>query len=533
MYPITEEAYALFLSSSRQTAEIAFNGKAETLTLTEADILSGSLAVNRYCASGNKIEIGSAIASELTLSLNNADGRFDETVFEGAELYVRIGTKDWSDEDAPFHFVPLGYFTVDEPPRRLESISISALDRMVLFDKQANSASLTFPITVGDLLVRICDLCNVTLGTDADSLRNADYIVLSAPDGEITYRQYLSWIAEITGTCAFIDWNGLLILKWYEATNTVLTESERFSSDLLENALEITGIQITEEENVYIAGNEGYVLNIEGNALIQYGQQNIADTLYAALGGFSYLPFSATVKPMPHLYPLDVISFTDKSGSTHTTIITDCTFRLNLNTVLKGKGETAVRDSYAAVNPLTKRESVIIQTIEAEQNKTLNDRIQNVLAFNELISNALGLFVTPVVQADRSTVYYIHDKELLAESSTIFTMTATGLAWTNSGWNDGAPVWSYGVTAAGDALFRLLSAEGIEVNKAGQDYRISITPSTFQIYYQHQLVTNIEADKMTIPKLRVTNTAEFGRIQIVPYVISGSMVGTGIVFLDD
>lgn len=60
------------------------------------------------------------------------------TVFEGAEVFVKIGIKKWDAhrwENAVIHWIPCGYFTIDEPPRALSTITISALDRMILFDK--------------------------------------------------------------------------------------------------------------------------------------------------------------------------------------------------------------------------------------------------------------------------------------------------------------------------------------------------------------------------------------------------------------
>lgn len=531
-YPISQEALDLFTTPYRQIVDISFYGTSEELHLTEQDIVLGGLSVNRYCVSGSKIEIGSVVAAEIELKLNNSDGRFNNVLFEGAEMYVRVGTKKWDAnrwENAETHFVPFGYFTVDEAPRKLEIINLAALDRMVLFDKPVDMSLLTFPMTVATLLGRICDICNVTLGTDPYTLPNHAYVIQEAPLTEdLTYRQLLSWVAELTGTCGFIDWDGHLILKWYSSTETTIDLKNRFNSDLEENAVTITGVQIVTDEETYLAGDDGYAFNIEGNDLIQHDYREVAQALYEVLGGFTYTPFSATIKPMPHLYPLDIITFVDKMGGEHSTIITDYTFSLNASTSIEGKGETATKSGYASANPLTKRESAIIKALQKAQNETLNDRVQTVIAFNELICNALGLFETPVTQGDGSVIRYLHNKPNLEESETIFTMTASGIAWTTTGWNGGSPIWSYGVTAAGDALFHMLSAEGIEVAKAGEDYNIEITPSAFRIYYRDMLVTNIEADEMNIPKAFFTSYAQCGRVRLIPY----GDVGTNLVFLD-
>ena len=536
MFPISREALDLFMHPYRQVVDITFYGLNETIHLSEKDIITGGMSINRYCTSGSRIEIGSAIASEMSLQLDNSDGRFDNTVFEGAELFVRVGVKKWDAhlwEDAQLHYVPYGYFTIDEAPRKLEVINLTALDRMVHFDKSVDNSLIAFPLTIENLLVRVCNICNMQIETDMTFLPNRNFIVDEAPaDDDLTYRQYVAWIAEITGTCAYIDWNGHLVLKWYEETETAITLSDRFDSDLQENSVTISGVQVVKEETVYLVGDDGYAFNIDSNSLIQHDYRTVAENLSAVLTGFSYTPYTATVKPMPHLYPLDVISFVDKNGVGHPAIITDFTFTLNKNTAIEGKGETATKNGWASTNPLTKRESTIINTIKNAANETLNSRIQSVLAFNELISNSMGLHSTPVTQPDGSIIYYLHNNLNLEESNVIFTMTAGGIAWTNAGWNNGSPVWQYGTTAAGDALFRMLSAEGIQVSKVGEDYSIEITPQAFRIFYKNMLVTNIEADEMTIPKAKFTTHAEFGKIRIIPHFVGGVLSGTNIVYMD-
>lgn len=529
MYPITQTVADLFAASERQVMDINLIGVNETLHLTEANIIQGGFILNRYSTSGSTIEIGSAVAAEVQITLDNSDGSFNAVTFAGGRMFIRVGVKDWSNEQADPQYIPLGYFTIDDAPRKLKAINFTALDDMVLFDKAVDMSLLSLPMTVADLVSRICDICNVSLATNVSALTNGTYQVTEIANNPATYRQILMWCCEITGTCAYINYDGRLVMKWYDGNGAeVLNTSTRFSSDIAENVIEITGINVSDGEISVLAGSDDYALNIEGNGLIPTSDLGtIAQSLYAVIGGFQYLPYTSTVVPMPHLYPLDRVWVTASNFSS-LTIITETTFKLNGNTELSAVGMSEVQKGYASLNPMTGRESAIINHLLGEQNADLNDRVQTVLAFNELISNALGLFVTPVEQPDGSTIYYLHNQPDLTESSVIFTMTANGIAWTNTGWNDGNPVWSSGVTAAGDALFRLLSAEGIEVSKVGEDYNIEITPRAFRIYYRNMLVTNIEADEMTIPKAVFTSYAECGKVRLVPY----GTTGTNLVFVD-
>lgn len=515
-YPISNALKALFASNSRQEVGIRVETASRTFELSGANIKEGSFSLNRYCSSGNYIEIGSVIAAELTITLDNSDGTYNNTEFFGAEMFVYLGTQDWSDPEAHLSSIPLGVFEVDSAPKVSRSITIKALDRCVLFDKRVVDGAISYPVSVANMVSRICDICNVTLYTNVAALPNGNYVIQSAPTGkDLTYRQLLSWCAEITGTCAYMDWNGQLRLQWYTSVpNETLTISNRFSSSL-EKTITITGIQITENDTVYITGEEGYLINIEGNSLIQGGEDTILSNLSPVLVDFTYAPYTAVTIPKPYLYPLDVISFTDEDDNTYTAPITDITIAANKNTAIKARGESEVEKGYAASNPLTNRQRVIIEEIERQQNETLNTRVRDVIAFNELITNSMGLYSTSVTQSDGSVKLYLHNLPVLEESDTIFTATANGIAWTTTGWNEGSPVWSYGVTAAGNALFKLLSAEGINISKVGNDYHIEVTPSTFTIYYRDMVVTTINADTMEIPRVKIDNYINFGNMRIV------------------
>ena len=135
MYNCGQEARALLKNDYRQIARISFEGDNGHLDISEADILPGTLKIDRYSVTGDRIEIGSAAAAQLYVKLKNDDGRFDNVVFEGGEMFVRIGVKKWDAhrwENAQIHWIPCGYFLVDTPPRKQRTITISALDRMVL-----------------------------------------------------------------------------------------------------------------------------------------------------------------------------------------------------------------------------------------------------------------------------------------------------------------------------------------------------------------------------------------------------------------
>lgn len=493
MYKVSQEVKNLFNKNYIQVADITVNGVNESFSVAENEIVQGSLSIDRYSVSNSKIEVGSAVAAELTLKLKNDDGKYDNTVFEGAEVFVKIGIKKWDAhrwENAVIHWIPCGYFTIDEPPRALSTITISALDRMILFDKTVDTSKLSFPMTVADLLNKICTICGVTLATDITRLPNKDYQITAYPEGQdLTYRTLLQWCAALTGTCAFMNYDGNLELKWYEQTDLTISPSERYNSDMQENDVAITGVYFKDAANTeYIAGTDDYCLDLSSNGLLQDNVQVVLDTLYVSLKGFSYRPYTATIKSAPYIYPMDMIHYEDAKGEVHDTIITNVTFGMNLSTSIAGKGETTQKQKYSQSGGLTKQQATILEKLRENLDKAMTAKEQAQLELNRLLSNSLGLNIVTIPQDDGTQVYYFCDGETLESSNIIYTFKANGFAWTKS-WNDGNPVWKYGFSKDGNAIYNMLAAYKIstEYLEAG-----CVTAEKLSAEYKQSVTTEME-----------------------------------------
>lgn len=489
MYKVSQEVKNLFNKNYIQVADITVNGVNESFSVAENEIVQGSLSIDRYSVSNSKIEVGSAVAAELTLKLKNDDGKYDNTVFEGAEVFVKIGIKKWDAhrwENAVIHWIPCGYFTIDEPPRALSTITISALDRMILFDKTVDISKMPFPMTVADLLNKICTICGVTLATDITRLPNKDYQITAYPEGQdLTYRTLLQWCAALTGTCAFMNYDGNLELKWYEQTDLTISPSERYNSDMQENDVAITGVYFKDAANTeYISGTDDYCLDLSSNGLLQDNVQVVLDTLYVSLKGFSYRPYTATIKSAPYIYPMDMIHYEDAKGEVHDTIITNVTFGMNLSTSIAGKGETTQKQKYSQSGGLTKQQATILEKLRENLDKAMTAKEQAQLELNRLLSNSLGLNIVTIPQDDGTQIYYFCDGETLESSNIIYTFKANGFAWTKD-WNDGNPVWKYGFSKDGNAIYNMLAAYKITTEyleagcvtaeKLSAEYKQSVT----------------------------------------------------------
>lgn len=355
MYPISTALRTRFENGERKCARITLNNATvKDLIITEADIVSDSLSIDRYCATGDKIEIGSAVSAELSLVLNNNDGKFDNIRFEGSELKVEIGISGVENS-----YIPCGYFTVDEPPRAFSKISLKALDFMMRFDNNADLTKIPFPCPVENVVKIISALCGVTVSESINfsSLPNSTVKMYKPVTTNITYRQILQWAAQVTGTCAYIDWKGELMLSWFKTTGVNITPALRYSGDILENDIGITGVVIKTERGNFVSGTEDYTLDIDGNELIDRDtEQSIADAIFSKVEGFEYRPYECSCIPMPYLYPLDTITYTDKNGNAISTVITNHTFGLNGVSAFAARGETQQKKGYASQTSVSKKD---------------------------------------------------------------------------------------------------------------------------------------------------------------------------------
>lgn len=130
-----------------------------------------------------------------------------------------------------WEYVPLGTFHIDTPTKRkVATISCEALDGMQKFNVDADDwwAGLTWPMTRGELLARVCDFVGVTPGTAM--FLGSDTSIPSAPiaGNGLTGKDVLGWIAESAGSYARMSRAGALELVWFTAQDVTLSRNQHF-----------------------------------------------------------------------------------------------------------------------------------------------------------------------------------------------------------------------------------------------------------------------------------------------------------------
>lgn len=429
---VSEQVAALFDAQQRQTLLITGTDKnGASITITEADVVANGFTIDRCSCSGVKLEIGNAIASEMTLKFYNLDGRFDDIVFEGTELRVRIGIADWTQSNPTVSYIECGYFTPDEQPRNRAIITIHAFDRMVKFDKYVDDNDISFPITVAALLRLACSKCSLVFGQNFEDKPNGELNITSLPTNynQLTWRKIVQWCVGLMSMNAFINYNGTFWISWYTDNSYESTPDKRYNSDLQENSITITGVEyINSQQTKYVAGTDVYALDLSSDALLSTlsvtDLQTALQNVFLAVNGFTYRPFEAEVNPAPWLWPMDRILFTDLNDNSYLAILTNVNTTINGNTVIKSCGKTVQSNSYAALDGLTPDQVKALTMVFQESNE----------AFQASIDNA----TRRITGAENSHFHYVFDSngnlsEILCMDTTDTRTARNVWRWNNEG----------------------------------------------------------------------------------------------------
>lgn len=128
-----------------------------------------------------------------------------------------------------YEFCPLGYFIGERPnaPDTIE-MSMTCYDFMQRFEIDmpgADELGITYPISLKNLLKKLCDYVGLPLKTT--KFINDELTVSEEPEDfeNSTMRNVVGWIAEAAASNARIDRDGKLILDWVRDTTQSVDES--------------------------------------------------------------------------------------------------------------------------------------------------------------------------------------------------------------------------------------------------------------------------------------------------------------------
>ena len=464
------------------------------LHIDNSKLWNNGLKIENAVSNTDSFDISSVIIGQLTLTLLNINDEFSEYDFtDCVASNVKVGLKL---EDGTTESLSYGKFYINETNYSSEVITLTFYDCLYKFDKSYSESKLQYPATLNQIVRDACDVCGVTMGTV--TFDNDDYIVQERPSDEsLTFRQVLLWVGQISVHYFYADEEGRLAIGWYhvdesnidhsyieetvlqdvsgdevldtsggEIITNIETGLSRFTS--LNTQLDdvvITGIRVLHEiegENgqetiTYQSGNDGYILSVSGNKMIQGDEgSKVASMIAAKVVGVRFRAFTASCLSDPTIECGDSIILADRKGTRYRSIVTNNTFQPGTFQNISCGAKSPARNSAERYSQLTQ----VYTDYRKELEKERTDREEALDELKERVDSSSGVFTTVETQPDGSNKYYLHDKPTLEESDIIWTMTAE--AWSVS--TDGGTTVNAGMTVDGDTIVRILTAVGVNAD---------------------------------------------------------------------
>lgn len=474
----TSTAFEVGIISTKRTLAVKAvlqTADATIYNLGPGDIVAGSLSVDSACFQDG-IELGSTMAADCSISLNNADGRWNNIGLDGATLWPYSGLVL---PDTTTEHVKLGTFIIDEPGRPYSQLTLQASDRMILLDEPFSAVVRTFPATNAQVLTAISVHCNVPLATSISGILNASYSVTTRPTEDITCRDIVGMIALMAAGFARMTRDGELeIVQLPDLSGTIDLEmpvGSRYEGfKQTSDPVTVTGLTYADTDETVQIGTDAYSLQVEHIPILQDNRDTILQSIFAVISGYTYTGFTCPYPGNPAIDVGDSVRHVTMDGKTIVSLVASHNFVHGGKSTMEATAKSQSSMSYKGAN--ARRLSTIAAKVQGVDNK-LTTYQQTQAQFTDLLTQAMGYFVTEEPQLDGSIIHYEHDHPLLADSIVIYKKTATTMSWTP----DAGAHW-YGMTDEGDIIARKIAATDISAERitisGASTYASGYDPST-------------------------------------------------------
>lgn len=483
------------------------------LNLTDTELWSGGFNTEDAVSEDDSFTaLGSAVIGSGSITINNMDESYSDYDFTDAEVTLYTGMVLPDGDGTRLEKIQKGVYTVDDPSYNGGVINLSLLDNMEKFDRPYSDSSLVYPATIDTIIRDACTCCGVQLATT--TIPHADYTASVRPaDESTTFREVISWAAAIAGCFCRMNRFGKLEVTWFDqallesvkadidggvfdsanpyATGATVyggifnpwddgtaadegnfSEERKLhyigglsSQNIGVDDVVITGVRVvvkTESDDqddatkTFLSGSTGYVIQIEDNPLITVDTaQEVCGWLGAQLNGMTFRKAGFDHLSDPSIEAGDVALLFDRKGRQYPILVTRTSFSPDSMQSTVCGAETPSRNRATQYSAATKAYVEARKMLRHE--KTTREMALEDLS-NKLAEKA-GLYMS-TVSGDSGTIYYLHDKPQLADSSTVWKMTADAWGVTDDYKGDDTE-WNAGMTVDGNLIAKILDAIGV------------------------------------------------------------------------
>ena len=300
MYPVNDDFIAESLKKDRELqAKIVIGG---TKVFDDTSIVGFSIVDS--ITSKDDFILGEAVSSKLTASIRTkillSDG-------EKIEPFLRFKTATGFTD-----YIPLGVFTIDSRVNKNNVWDIVAYDDLTALLIPYES-ELEFPATMVDVMNEIKTQTGLIF--DNTIQINPEYTIAYNNNTDApTIRDVIRWIAGVHLCSTRMTKDGKLSWVKFTPSPSVTTDIPRslyFKLDKLNEIRTITKVIVTnstEGEVVYTEKGSGGAYNTV-TFENPYMTPEYLDAVFEQINGFSYVPYTLSMRGLPYLEVADAISF--------------------------------------------------------------------------------------------------------------------------------------------------------------------------------------------------------------------------------
>ena len=468
-----------------------------TIAVSNSNIIAGSLVWDdALCGDDSFGALGAAPIGSLTFSLDNRNNDYTDYDFYDAEVAMKIGLQTTLGLEQIFK----GWYIIEDVDYTGASINIKAVDFMSKLDKVYTS-SIVYPTTLGVIAQDICTTCGLILSSA--NFPNASYEV-SAPvlADDTTFREVLSWVATLAGCFVRMNVQNRVEFGWFDTdtladydnidytatsfkpeTAGIHYITSTFSQNVGVDYITITGVKIVipnngeEGDTTFQYGTDDYCLELSNsNGFITTDNaQAIVNYIGAVIVGMAFHKASIEHTSDPTIEIGDIAVVHDyKKNVNYPIVITRTSFGAFKRQSTVSAIEPPARHKSARSNATTKTVQALKESVDAE--RTAREVAQE--QFARQLANAAGLYNTAITTEEvdeqgetvTSTIYYLHDKPVLQESSFVMKFSNVGISLANAysttldGGRETESTFPWGLDYTGTAILNKIYAEGIDAD---------------------------------------------------------------------
>ena len=297
------------------------SGAAETTYIRDAKIIE---SVN----SGNELTLGSACATEVTLTIVSTDNTL--SIASGEEFTV------YKVDDAGTR-TKIGVFNAEKPTKSsANAYKVTGYDKILKLEKDVSAWLSTldgWPYTLSTFAQMVCTECGVNFVTK--TFTNADFPVNPFEVTSVTGRRIMEWVGQLAARFVRATVDGGIELAWY--TQTDITVGPNGDSYYFGGGLQYENYKVSPIEGVQIrladsdagelwpealVGSNTYV--IKNNRLITSitdATKQYLRAIETTLGSFTYTPCKVSMPTNINIHAGSIINLVTLHGITLTTYV--------------------------------------------------------------------------------------------------------------------------------------------------------------------------------------------------------------------